>query len=350
MSKPAHDIFISYSTRDQKVVDGLSAYLEQNGIRCFVAYRDIPNGIVWAKAVTEAIESCKLMVVVFSENFNASKQVDREIEMCIEEGKPILTFKIENTDFKGVKKYFLKNLNWIDAFPNPEKCFGKLYDNVLRLLPETGTKPAPEQIPLQIVEGVDGEAGRGSLKENLRHSERSEESRELRNSTAGGRGSLKENNNLNKKTLWLIICVAVITIIASVLFFVNYKSNKSLENSAITEKTTNNEPLPQDTTSNKTDTAIQVIKKTEPKKESNKPVVTPPDSEKKDKANQKIEYIERTYTEPTMLTSTTGEQFEAAAGDTFKGEIEKATGKIVQGKIVDENKTVKRIFLLKRNQ
>jgi len=323
MSKPAHDIFISYSSKDQKVIDGLSAYLEQNGIRCFVAYRDIPNGIVWAQAVTEAIENCKLMVVVFSENFNASKQVDREIEMCIEEGKPILTFKIENTEFKGVKKYFLKNLNWIDAFPNPEKCFGKLYDNVLRLLPETAIKQEPEKIPLQIVEGVDGEAGRGSL---------------------------KENNNLNKKTLWLFIGGAVIIIIASVLFFVNYKSNKSLENSAITEKTTNNEPLPQDTTSNKTDTAIQVIKKTEPKKESNKPVVTPPDSEKKDKANQKIEYIERTYTEPTMLTSTTGEQFEAAAGDTFKGEIEKASGKIVQGKIVDANNTVKRIFLLKRNQ
>lgn len=23
--------------------------------------------------------------------------------------------------FKGVKKYYLNNINWIDAFPNPEK-------------------------------------------------------------------------------------------------------------------------------------------------------------------------------------------------------------------------------------
>ena len=46
------------------------------------------------------------MIVVFSERFNMSKHVDREIEMCIEEGKPILTFKIENVDFKGVKKYW----------------------------------------------------------------------------------------------------------------------------------------------------------------------------------------------------------------------------------------------------
>ena len=68
----AHDVFISYSTIDQKITEGLSAYLEQNGIRCFVAYRDIPRGVVWAKVITEAIENCKLMVVVFSEHFNRS--------------------------------------------------------------------------------------------------------------------------------------------------------------------------------------------------------------------------------------------------------------------------------------
>ena len=130
-----HDVFISYSSTDQKIVEGLSAYLEQNGIRCFVAYRDIPRGVVWAKAITEAIENCKLMIVVFSEHFNRSEQVDREIEMCIEEGRPILTFRIQDTTFTGVKKYYLKNINWIDAFPNPQECFGELLKSVIALLP-----------------------------------------------------------------------------------------------------------------------------------------------------------------------------------------------------------------------
>ena len=132
----AYDIFISYSTTDQKIVEGLSAYLEQNGIRCFVAYRDIPKGIVWAKAITEAIEKSKLMIVVFSEHFNRSEQVDREIEMCIEERKPILTFRIEDTAFSGAKKYYLKNINWIDAFPNPKEYFGKLLTSIKNLFPE----------------------------------------------------------------------------------------------------------------------------------------------------------------------------------------------------------------------
>ena len=145
-----HDVFISYSTNDQTIVEGVSHYLEQNGIRCFVAYRDIPRGVVWAAAITEAIEISKLMIVVFSEHFNRSPQVDREIEMCIEEGKPILTFKIQNAPFTGAKKYYLKNINWIDAFPNPNECFGLLLESVKKLLPQNTQEnqtPTPKNEP-----------------------------------------------------------------------------------------------------------------------------------------------------------------------------------------------------------
>ena len=132
----AHDVFISYSSNDRKIVEAVSHYLEQNRIRCFVAYRDIPKAFVWAKAITEAIESCRLMVVIFSEHFNRSEQVDREIEMCMEEGKPILTFRIQNASFTGAKKYYLKNINWIDAFPDPGNSFGELLKSILALLPD----------------------------------------------------------------------------------------------------------------------------------------------------------------------------------------------------------------------
>ena len=129
-----YDVFISYSSHDQKIVEGLSAYLEQHKIRCFVAYRDIPRGVVWARAIVEALDESRMMVVVFSENFNNSDQVDREIELASEDKKPILTFRISNDAFKGAKKYYLKNLNWIDAFPNPEKVFGCVAENVASLL------------------------------------------------------------------------------------------------------------------------------------------------------------------------------------------------------------------------
>lgn len=94
-----YDVFISYSSLDQKVAEGVCAYLEQHSIRCFIAYRDIPKGVVCARAIVEALDESQMMVVVFSGNFNCSEQVDREIELTSEDKKAILTFRIANEAF-----------------------------------------------------------------------------------------------------------------------------------------------------------------------------------------------------------------------------------------------------------
>ena len=129
-----YDVFISYSSKDQKVVEAMCAYLEQYKVRWFVAYREIPKGVVWARAIVEALDESKMMVVVFSEEFNMSDHVDREIELASEDKKPILTFRVSDVMFKGAKKYYLKNINWIDAFPHPETMFDSLLDNVCKLI------------------------------------------------------------------------------------------------------------------------------------------------------------------------------------------------------------------------
>ena len=131
-----YDVFISYSSDDQKIAEGICGYLERMGYRCFVAYRDIPRGVVWAAAITDAIDESAMMVVVFSNAFNISPQTDREIELASENQMPILTYRIADDKMTGAKKYYLKNLNWIDAFPNPENYFGQLLDSVVKLIGE----------------------------------------------------------------------------------------------------------------------------------------------------------------------------------------------------------------------
>ena len=129
-----YDVFISYSSHDQKIVEGLCAYLEQYKIRCFVAYRDIPKGKPWPPYIPEALNQCRMMVVVFSCNFNRSEEVDRELTIASKKKKPILTFRLSDEEFKGTKEYYLSNINWIDAFPNPENAFGDITDSVAKLL------------------------------------------------------------------------------------------------------------------------------------------------------------------------------------------------------------------------
>ena len=147
-----YDVFISYSSRDQKVVEGLCAYLEQHKIRCFVAYRDVPFDAPWAESIVDALESSRMMLVVFSNNYNKSRQVDREIEIASEENLPILTFRLSDDQYVGAKRFYLKNLNWIDAFPHPEATFGRVTENVAKLL----------GLSLNREEGASGGSGSGS--------------------------------------------------------------------------------------------------------------------------------------------------------------------------------------------
>lgn len=129
-----YDVFISYSSLDKKVVEGLCAYLEQQQIRCFVAYRDIPVCEPWPTHITEALSESQMMVVVFSKNFNHSKEVDRELTIASKKKMPILTFRLSDEEFKGTKEYYLSNINWIDAFPEPKKVFGAVTENIKKLI------------------------------------------------------------------------------------------------------------------------------------------------------------------------------------------------------------------------
>ena len=140
----AHDVFISYSAKDQKIIEGLSAYLEQNGIRCWVAYRDIPAGMDWAEYIPPAIENCKVVVYVHSSSANVSQEINKEIALCLKVQHPIIPFKIQDVDYSNAKAYHLQTINWIDAFPNPEKHFGELLTKIQNLFPEL-KKGIPEE-------------------------------------------------------------------------------------------------------------------------------------------------------------------------------------------------------------
>lgn len=143
-----YDVFISYSSKDQKVAEGICGYLERYGLRCFVAYRDIPKSKMWAAVISSSIVDSAMMVAVFSQNFNISKETDREIGIASKNDKAILTYRITDDPFSDTKEYYLGNLNWIDAFPNPQENFGELYDNVCKLLGKTSsTTVVPQPLP-----------------------------------------------------------------------------------------------------------------------------------------------------------------------------------------------------------
>ena len=71
------------------------AGLEAEGIRCWVAPRDITPGTSWGEAIVDAISGSKAMALVLSSNSNASRQVIREVERAVANGVVIVPFRIE---------------------------------------------------------------------------------------------------------------------------------------------------------------------------------------------------------------------------------------------------------------
>ncbi|HEV3220526.1 MAG TPA: toll/interleukin-1 receptor domain-containing protein [Candidatus Acidoferrales bacterium] len=138
----AHDVFISYSSKDKTVADAVCARLEAAGIRCWIAPRDVVPGRPYGEALFEAIRGMKVMVLVFSSNANASEHIPKEVERAVSKGVPILPFRIEDVAPGKSLDYFIGSVHWLDAMNPPmEKHLDDLAATVHKLLPATEGEP-----------------------------------------------------------------------------------------------------------------------------------------------------------------------------------------------------------------
>jgi hypothetical protein len=142
----AHDVFLSYSNKDKAAADAVCHALERNGIRVWMAPRDILAGVGWAQSIIGAINGARVMVLVFSGNANASPQIEREVERAVHKGVPVVPIRIENVPPSEALEYFISAPHWLDAFTPPfEQHVGRLADAVKRLLESEFVRKAVEE-------------------------------------------------------------------------------------------------------------------------------------------------------------------------------------------------------------
>src|SRR5205085_9500334 len=133
----AHDVYISYATRDKSIADAVVQTLEVRGIRCWIAPRDIQPGVIWTEAIIDALNSCKVFILILSANYNSSKQVLREVFLADKTGAIIIPFRVEAVQPTEALQYLISQSHWIDAFTPPlEQHLLVLVKTVSRLLPE----------------------------------------------------------------------------------------------------------------------------------------------------------------------------------------------------------------------
>ena len=89
----------------------------------------------WGAAIVEAIQSSRVMVLVFSSHANASPQIRREVELAVEEEVILIPFRIEDVAPAQSLKYFIGTRHWLDALTPPlEAHLARLVPTVERLV------------------------------------------------------------------------------------------------------------------------------------------------------------------------------------------------------------------------
>lgn len=136
---PRHDVFISYAKKDKSVADTVCAALEADGIRCWIAPRDILGGVPYSEALIDAIHESRVMILILSSSANDSPQVMREVERAVSNDVPLLPFRIENFQLAKSMEYFVASTHWLDATTPPtEKDFRRLAEAARNLLSRAG--------------------------------------------------------------------------------------------------------------------------------------------------------------------------------------------------------------------
>jgi TolB-like protein/Flp pilus assembly protein TadD len=110
-----HDVFVSYASQDAAVANSLVENLEQHGLKCWIAPRDVKPGAQYADAIVRAINEAKAVVLVMSGSAVASSHVGKEIERGSSKRKPIIAFRIDAVPLNHALEYFLSESQWIDV-------------------------------------------------------------------------------------------------------------------------------------------------------------------------------------------------------------------------------------------
>ncbi len=129
------DVFVSYSSKDKASADAICQRLESEGVICWIAPRDVDAGTDWTERIIQAIDSCQVFVLVFSENANHSDHVRREVAKAVSSKLAVIPVRIANTVPSSSLAYFLGTVHWLDAvIPPLDKHLSLLTQRVKQLL------------------------------------------------------------------------------------------------------------------------------------------------------------------------------------------------------------------------
>jgi TolB-like protein/Tfp pilus assembly protein PilF len=111
----AHSVFLSYASGDSAIALRVCEALEQAGMTCWIAPRDVMPGVFYADEIVHAIDAAKALVLILSQSAAASPHVLREVERATSKRHPLVSLRIDRAPLPAGLEYFLNSSQWLDA-------------------------------------------------------------------------------------------------------------------------------------------------------------------------------------------------------------------------------------------
>lgn len=106
-------VFVSYSHKDNEVVEKLLKELSNSKIRIWYD-KGLSGGVNWRAMVQNKIDHSKIVLYFSSKDANTSKHVNAEINYALDIDKDILRVKIDDTPLAAGIEMYLKSLEYIE--------------------------------------------------------------------------------------------------------------------------------------------------------------------------------------------------------------------------------------------
>lgn len=122
-------VFISYSTKNQDYAEAALKFVKDENISAWMAPYDIPAGSKYAHVINNAIKNCSCVLLLLSEQSQASEWVEKEIERAINYKKTIISMHIDESQLNDGFSFYLGNQQIV-----PIKSINKSDLNIQKVL------------------------------------------------------------------------------------------------------------------------------------------------------------------------------------------------------------------------
>jgi len=146
----SHDVFVSFKSDDKIFAERIYEVLEARGIRCWISSRDVPAGTNYQNQIRRAIRNCRVLLLIYSKNAQASTEIPNEIALAKQDKKVILPVQIDDVKPDDTFGYNLVTIQILDVHNNFDNNFDahieRIFSEVLYHLPPRDGRGGRDQI------------------------------------------------------------------------------------------------------------------------------------------------------------------------------------------------------------